>query len=92
MSTVLSNLLPTVFSNFSSHDDNIVLNNQQQSPQNHQIYSELFSVNLSDDNPQSTKTKYDFDLPNVIQNTVDIIKARSDLNCNIPATAKRNIK
>ena len=34
------------------------------------------------------KTKYDFDLPNVIKNAVDIIKARSDLNCNIPATTK----
>ena len=69
----------------NSHNDNIVSNNQQQSQQNHQI----FSVNLSDDNPHFTKTKYDFDL---IKNAVDIIKARSDLNYNIPATAKRNIK
>ena len=84
--------MSTVFSKLNSHDDNIVSNNQQQSQQNHQIYSELFSVNLSDDNPQSTKTKYDFDLPIVTKNAVDIIKARSDLNCNIPATEKRNIK
>ena len=82
-------LMATVFSKLNSHNDNIVSNNQQQSQQNHQIYSDLFSVNLSDDNPHFTKTKYDFDL---IKNAVDIIKARSDLNCNIPATAKRNIK
>ena len=60
-------LMSTVFSKLNSHGDNIVSNNQQQSQQNHQIYSELFSVNLSDDNPHSTKTKYDFDLPNVIK-------------------------
>ena len=84
--------MSTVFSKLNSHDENVVSNNQQQSQQNHQIYSELFSVNLSDDNSHSTKTKYDFDLPNVIKNAFDIIKARSDLNCNIPATAKRNIK
>ena len=82
--------MSTVCSKLNSSDDNIVSNNQQQSQQNHQIYSELFSVNLSD-NPHSTKTKYDFDLPNVIKNAVDIIKALSNLNCNITATAKRNI-
>ena len=82
-------LMSTVFSKLNSHNDNIVSNNQQQYQQNHQIYSDLFSVNLSDDNPHFTKTKYDFDL---IKNAVDIIKARSDLNYNIPATAKRNIK
>ena len=65
-------LMSTVFSKLNSHNDNIVSNNQQQSQQNHQIYSDLFSVNLSDDNPHFTKTKYDFDL---IKNAVDIIKA-----------------
>ena len=73
-------LISTVFSKLNSHNDNIVSNNQQQSQQNHRIYSDLFSVNLSDDNPHFTKTKYDIDL---IKNAVDIIKARSDLNYNI---------
>ena len=54
MSTVLSNLLPTVFLKFSSHDDKYSVKQSTISTEPSNL-SELFSVNLSDDNPQSTK-------------------------------------
>ena len=61
-----------------------------QSQQNKQIYSELFSDN--DENLHSKKIEYDFDLPKVIKNAVNIIKEKSNPYSSLFQTKKSNIK
>ena len=83
----------TVYSASSATNDNYARSNSQmQSQQNKQIYTELFSDNLTDENLHSKKIEYDFDLPKVIKNAVNIIQEKSDPCSSLFQTKKSNIK
>ena len=83
--------MSTENSTLSTTDGNYARSSSRmQSKQNKQIYSELFSDN--DENLHSKKIEYDFDLPKVIKNAVNIIKEKSNPYSSLFQTKKSNIE